>query len=153
MDRRALLRAASSAAHVSLLLGLGLVPKSVLAAWPENAFHSREAADVERLLFADREVQDSDDILVDAPDIAENGASVPVEVKIRLPFVTTLTLLSETNPFPLLARAHFTPEVEPRLALRVKLGATGKLVAVVEANGELFRATRLVKVTAGGCGG
>ncbi len=153
MYRRTLLRAAASAAHVSILLSLGLVPKSVLGAWPVSAFHSRNMADVERLLFADREVQDSDDIIIDAPDIAENGASVPVEVRIGLPAVTTMALLSDSNPFPLLARAHFTPEVEARLALRVKLGGTGRLVALVEANGKLSRATRLVKVTTGGCGG
>ena len=153
MNRRCLLRAALSAAQLSLLLGMGLAPRHLLAAWPERAFNARGIADVEALLFGDREVEDSDQISIDVPDIAENGASVPVEVQVKLQAVKSLTLVAHSNPFPLLARAHFTPGVEPKIAMRVKLGGTGKLTAIVEADGSLYRAARRIKVTAGGCGG
>lgn len=153
MQRRTLLQAALSAAQLSLFLGFGLLPKRVLATWPEEAFHAGRPADVERLLFGDRGIEDSDQITIDVPDIAENGRSVPVEVGVDIADSKELTLLSTANPFPLLARAHFTPEVIPRISLRVKLGGTGRLIAIVEANGMLYRATRLIKVTAGGCGG
>jgi sulfur-oxidizing protein SoxY len=153
MQRRILLRAAWSAAQLSLFVGAGLVPKVVLGAWPEQAFNAESTSDAERLLFGERAVEPSDQIAIEAPDIAENGRVVPVEVTSSLPGTTSISLLSETNPTPLLARAHLTPDVAPRIAIRVKLGETGNLVAVVEADGKLHRAARSVKVTAGGCGG
>ena len=94
-----------------------------------------------------------DKVKLTAPDIAENGRVVPVEVAIDLPAPKALVLLSDGNPFPLLARAHFTPDVEPRVSIRVKMGQSANLIALVEADGNLHRATRAVKVTAGGCGG
>ena len=153
MQRRILLRAAWSAAQLSLLVGAGLMPKAVLGAWPEQAFNAESTADAERLLFGERGIVPSDEIVIEAPDIAENGRVVPVEVSSSLPGTTSISLLSETNPTPLLARAYLTPKVAPRIAVRVKLGGTGNLVAIVEADGRLYRATRPVKVTAGGCGG
>jgi len=136
-----------------LALSIGLIPKRVLATWPADAFHAETLSDTERLLFGGREIEESDRITMDAPDIAENGRNVPVEVRTDLPGLQSMTLLSNSNPFPLLARASFTPRVKPRLALRFKLGGTGTLLAVVEADGKLYRATRNVKVTSGGCGG
>ena len=153
MQRRTLLQAAATVAQVSLALSIGLLPKRVLATWPADAFHSENLSDAERLLFEGREIADSDRITMDAPDIAENGRNVPVEVTTDLPGLQSICLLSDSNPFPLLARAHFTSSVRPRLALRFKLGGTGTLIAVVEAQGTLYRATRKVKVTSGGCGG
>ncbi len=78
---------------------------------------------------------------------------MPVEVSITLPAATTLTRLSDGNPFPLLARARLTGAIDPWVATRVKLGQSARLIAVVEAEGGLYRASRPVKVTAGGCGG
>jgi sulfur-oxidizing protein SoxY len=153
MQRRTLLRAAGSAAQLSLLIGVGLVPTRALGAWPEEAFEADRLTEAQRLLFGDAAIADSDRITIEAPDIAENGRVVPVEVHTDLPGARTVTIFSDTNPAPLLARASFTPAVAPRIALRVKLGATGSLVAVVEADGGLYRAARAVKVTAGGCGG
>ena len=154
MKRRTLLKAAVTTAQLSLLVGAGaIIPRRLLAQWPADAFHGEKLDDVEKLLFGARSIGDSDLIKIDAPDIAENGRNVPVEVRIELPAVESVTLFSDTNPAPLLARGHFTPEVAPRLALRVKLGGTGNLIAIAEADGKLYRATRPVKVTAGGCGG
>jgi sulfur-oxidizing protein SoxY len=153
MQRRILLRAAASAAQLALLVGAGLVPTRILGAWPGQAFEAEELADAQRLLFGDGAIDDSDQITIEAPDIAENGRIVPVEVRTDLPGARSVTLLSDTNPAPLLAKANFTPAVEPRVSLRVKLGGTGRLIAIVEADGGLYRATRPVKVTAGGCGG
>ena len=153
MQRRNLLQVAAMAAPVSIALSVGLIPRRLLAAWPADAFHAENLSAAEPLLFEGREVEDSDRITIEAPDIAENGRNVPVEVRTDLPGLQSMILLSDSNPFPLLARARFTPRVEPRLALRFKLGGTGTLVAVVEADGKLYRATRMVKVTSGGCGG
>jgi sulfur-oxidizing protein SoxY len=124
-----------------------------MAEWPSDAFNAEDLGDAERLLFGERPVEETDRIAIDAPDIAENGRNVPVDVTTALPGATSITLLSDTNPFPLLARAHLTPKIAPRIATRVKLGGTGNLIALVEADGGLYRAKRSVKVTAGGCGG
>jgi sulfur-oxidizing protein SoxY len=124
-----------------------------MAEWPSDAFNAEDLGDAKRLLFGERSVEETDRIAIDAPDIAENGRNVPVEVTTALPGATSITLLSDTNPFPLLARAHLTPKIVPRIATRVKLGGTGNLIALVEADGGIYRAKRSVKVTAGGCGG
>ena len=154
MKRRTLLRAAITTAQLSLLIGAGtILPRRLLAQWPADAFHAEKLGDAERLLFGERPIEDSDLVSIEAPDIAENGRNVPVEIRVALAAAASVSLFSDKNPFPLLARARFTPAVAPRLALRVKLGDSGKLIAVVEADGKLYRATRPVKVTAGGCGG
>ncbi|MEA3273984.1 MAG: thiosulfate oxidation carrier protein SoxY [Pseudomonadota bacterium] len=152
MERRCFLQAGLATAELSLLLASGLVPTRVLAEWPSDAFHAGNMAEIERILFGDAQIEDTDQITIDAPDIAENGAKVPVDVRVQLPGAESLVLLSEKNPFPLLAQAHFTPEVESDLSVRVKMGDTGNLVAIVEADGKLYRAVRAVKVAAGGCG-
>jgi sulfur-oxidizing protein SoxY len=152
MQRRHLLQGAAGALPLAAL-GLAGLPRPVRAAWPERAFHDQDLAAVEADLFGDRTPQDSDAVVITAPEIAENGRVVPVEVSIDLPAPRTLTLLSDANPYPLLARAHFTPAVEPRVSLRVKLGESANLIALVEADDGLYRAARAVKVTAGGCGG
>lgn len=154
MQRRTLLKAAATSAQLSLLLAAGLAPRRLLAAWPTEAFHADQLRNAENLLFGGQPIEDSPMIEITAPDIAENGRNVPVEVSFELPGESaSLSLLSDTNPYPLLARAQFTPEVATRLSLRVKLGATGHLIAIVETDGRLYRAKRPVKVTAGGCGG
>lgn len=153
MQRRSFLGAALTTAQLSLLVASGLMPRRVLADWPADAFHAESLPDAERMLFGDRAIEDTDKISIEAPDIAENGRKVPVEVRFELPGADILVLLSEKNPFPLLARAHLTPEIAANLSLRVKMGGTGDLVAIVQADGRLYRTRRAVKVTAGGCAG
>jgi sulfur-oxidizing protein SoxY len=153
MQRRQLLRGSAAAAPLAALYLSGLLPRPLLAAWPDQAFHAEELAAAHTDLFGDRTVEDSDAIAITAPDIAENGRVVPVEVSIDLPAPERLALFSDANPFPLLAQAHFTAAVEPRLSVRVKLGQSANLIALVEADGKLYRASRAVKVTSGGCGG
>lgn len=149
MKRRTLLRSIAAA----LPTVIGLIPARLMASWPADAFQNEDLGETERLLFGERTIEDSDRIQIVAPKIAENGRNVPVEVTTDLPGLESMTLFSDSNPSPLLARARFTPEAGPRLAMRFKLGGSGKLIAVVEAEGKLYRAALPVKVTAGGCGG
>ncbi len=153
MKRRRLLQAAAGATPLYLMAGAGLTSRRLLAEWPADAFHAEQLAEAERLLFGERPITESEAVLIEAPNIAENGRNVPVEVRITLPNTTAVSLFSDANPVPLLARVHFTPAVAPRISIRVKLGGSGNLLAVAEASGSLYRATRAVKVTAGGCGG
>ena len=153
MQRRDAIRTGISATSLATLWAAGLLPGTVLAAWPSDAFHAEDLASAETLLFGDADIEDSDLIETTAPYVAENGRVVPVDVAIQLPEPKSLVLLSDGNPFPLLAQARFTPQVTPRLGVRVKLGQSANLIALVESGGKLYRKTRAVKVTAGGCGG
>jgi len=158
MQRRKLLETGCIAMPLAAL-GLGaLLPARARAAatahaWPERAFHAEAVDAVVAELFGDRNAEDSARITLTAPDVAENGRVVPIEVAADLPGVETMTVLSDGNPYPLLARAHVTPAIAPRVSIRVKMGQSANLIALVEADGKLYRATRAVKVTAGGCGG
>jgi sulfur-oxidizing protein SoxY len=137
----------------SLAAALVVIPARLRADWPTDAFYAEALTDAQQLLFGEREIEDSTRLVIDAPEIAENGRNVPVEVRTDLAGLQSITLLSDSNPSPLLARARFTPAAAPRLALRFKLGGSGNLIAIAEADGKLYRAVRPVKVTAGGCGG
>jgi sulfur-oxidizing protein SoxY len=158
MQRRRLLQTGITAAPFAALGLTGILPARALAAtaavgWPDAAFHAETLDAAIAELFGERSAKDSDRITLTAPDIAENGRVVPVEIATDLPDVRTMTVLSDGNPFPLLARAHVTPAVRPRVSIRVKLGQSANLVALVETDDALYRSTRPVKVTAGGCGG
>lgn len=157
MQRRRFLENGVAAAPI-LALGLGgLVPARTFGAgthaWPSNAFHAEDLDTAISELFGAAAAQDTDHIRLTAPDIAENGRIVPVELETDLPGARTMAVLSDGNPFPLLARAQVTPAVAPRVSVRVKMGQSANLIALVEADGGLYRTTRAVKVTAGGCGG
>ena len=88
----------------------------------------------------------------DMPDVAENGAVVPVTVASRLPRTDRIALIVESNPFPLVARFDFEPGTEPFLATRVKLAQTGTAHALVQADGRLYWTSRDTRVVMGGCG-
>ncbi len=96
---------------------------------------------------------DSKDITITSPDIAENGAVVPVAVTSNLPKTQEIYILVEKNPNPLTA-AFVVPEgTEPFVSTRAKMGESSKIYAVVKADGKLYSTSRETKVTLGGCGG
>jgi sulfur-oxidizing protein SoxY len=159
MQRRRLLVAGLATPPLAALAPAGLLPGRALAAtaaadaWPATAFNAETLDAAIAALFGDRSAEETDRISLTAPDIAENGRVVPVDVAVDLPGVRTLAVLSDGNPYPLLARAQVTPAVAPRVSIRVKLGQSANVIALAETDGGLYRATRAVKVTAGGCGG
>src|ERR671931_183443 len=95
----------------------------------------------------------SDKIKLDAPEIAENGAVVPVSVTTTLPDVTSISFLVAENPIVLVASYKIPAGTVPSVANRIKMAKTSKVTVLVEAGGKLFRADKEVKVTVGGCGG
>ncbi len=158
MQRRQLLRTGLAAAVPLATLGLNGWPSAralaaTVDAWPEAAFHAEALDGAIAALLGEHDAADSDRIVIEAPDIAENGRVVPVEIGTDLPGARSVTVFSDGNPFPLLARARLTSAVAPRVSIRVKLGQSANLIALVEADGGLYRATRAVKVALGGCGG
>ena len=137
-----------------LAAGLGalLLSGPARAAWPEAAFEAKQTDDVMGQLGG-KDAAASDAIIITAPDIAENGAVVPISVSTTLPEVTRVSILVAKNPLPLTSTYDLTPGAVPYVATRVKMLETSDVVALVEAGGKTYTATREVKVTIGGCGG
>jgi len=129
-----------------------LKPFAALAAWSKDAFGAKSAADALKSLGA-AGAQPSKDIVIEAPQIAENGAVVPVEITSNLPGTTALIVLVEKNPFPLAGRFDFKDGALPFVKLNVKMGETSDVRVVAQAGGRYYTATKEIKVTIGGCGG
>jgi len=139
----------------SLLAVLGLLlakPLTVLAAWNEQAFGAKTAADALKSIGATAAAP-SQDILIEAPQIAENGAVVPIEISSNIPGTTSIAVVIEKNPFPLAGKFDFKENALPFVKLNVKMGETSDVRVVAVAGGKQFVATREIKVTIGGCGG
>ena len=139
----------------SLLAFLGLLlakPLGVLAAWNEQAFGAKTAADALKGIGASAAAP-SKDIVIDAPQIAENGAVVPIEISSNVPGTSAIAVVIEKNPFPLAGRFEFKEGALPFVKLNVKMGETSDVRVVAFAGGKQFSATREIKVTIGGCGG
>jgi sulfur-oxidizing protein SoxY len=153
--RRLILRGAGAVA----LTGLGIVlfnPADVFAAandkYPEDAFKQKGAADAIKSLYG-RTAEPSDKVKLDAPEIAENGAVVPISVSTTLTEVTSIAFLASENPNALAAVYRIPPGTVPSVANRLKMAKTCDVIVIVEAGGKLYSATKEVKVTVGGCGG
>ena len=98
--------------------------------------------------------EDSKDIQIRAPEIAENGAVVPINITSRVPNTQSIAVLIEKNPNALAAKFDFPAGTDPTLSTRVKIGQSSNVHALIKtADGKYFVATREVKVTLGGCGG
>jgi sulfur-oxidizing protein SoxY len=139
------------------LVGLGNFPfGAALAAandkWPEDAFTQKAEADAIKSLYG-KTAEPSDKVKLDAPEIAENGAVVPISVATTLTDVTSISILVADNPNALAASYNIPPGTIPGVANRLKMAKTSNVTAIVEAGGKLYSATKEVKVTVGGCGG
>lgn len=149
-SRRLLLQGAGSVA----LIGLGGMP--ALAAdndkYPEDAFKQKGDADAIKSLYG-KAAEASDKVKLDAPEIAENGAVVPIAVATTLTGVTSISFLVSENPNALAAFYVIPEGTVPAVANRLKMAKTCNVIAIVEAGGKLYSATKEVKVTVGGCGG
>jgi sulfur-oxidizing protein SoxY len=134
-------------------LAFGLLrPWAAFAAWNKDAFGAKSAPDALKSLGA-ANAASSRDIVIDAPQIAENGAVVPIEISSNIPGTRSISVLIEKNPFPLAGKFDFMDGALPYVKLNVKIGETSDVRVVAEAGGKHFVATREIKVTIGGCGG
>ena len=153
--RRLMLQGAGSVA----LVGLGNIPFGLTPAlaaandkYPEDAFKAKGDADAIKALYG-KTAEPSDKVKLDAPEIAENGAVVPISVTTTLADVTSISFLVSENPNALAASYRIPAGTLPSVANRLKMAKTGNVIAIVEAGGKLYSATKEVKVTVGGCGG
>jgi sulfur-oxidizing protein SoxY len=120
--------------------------------YPEDAFKQKSDADAIKSLYG-KALEASDKVKLDAPEIAENGGVVPISVTSTLEGVTSISFFVSENPNAL-AASYLIPEgTLPSVANRLKMAKTTNVVAIVEAGGKLYSATKEVKVTVGGCGG
>ncbi|EKS28894.1 thiosulfate oxidation carrier protein SoxY [Afipia felis] len=154
-SRRSLLKGAALATVFGASLN---VMRSVAAfaadaaGWPADAFKQKNEADALKALYG-KSAEASDKVKLDAPEIAENGAVVPISVSSTLPKVTAISVLVLENPYALAASYKIPEGTLPSVSNRLKMAKTSKVVAIVEADGKLYSATKEVKVTVGGCGG
>jgi sulfur-oxidizing protein SoxY len=136
-----------------MLASTGLFPQYAVAAYNKTAFEAKTLAEVLKALGAGAPVE-SKDVTIGAPDIAENGAVVPLTASTTLPGVKQMLLLVEKNPAALVAIFNITDSVEPNVATRAKMGQSSDVYAVaIMADGKALYAKKEVKVTLGGCGG
>ena len=154
MNRRQVLKRAGASGALAAAFAAGVLrPEELLAAdWNKDAFGSKTAADALKSLGAASPV-DSNDIVIDAPQIAENGAVVPIEITSNVPNTRSIAVLIEKNPFPLAAKFDFLEGAVPFVKVNVKMGESSNVRVVAEAGGKHYTATKEVKVTIGGCGG
>ena len=153
-QRRILLKGSLAASALGVAVGSGLLtPRAVLAAWPEAAFKAKDPAGAMKALTGMDQMSESADIRIKAPDIAENGAVVPVTVDTSIADVETISVIAVNNPLPLVASYQLGEGTEGFVSTRIKMGKSGDVVAVVKAGGKLHSAKKEVKVTIGGCGG
>lgn len=152
--RRTFLKGAGAAGTVAVAVAAGLLkPTEVLAAeWNKAAFDAKGMPDALKVLNATG-AADSKDIIIKAPDIAENGAVVPVEVTSKIAGTNSIALMVEKNANPLTANFDLTNGADGYVSTRIKMGQTSNVRVMVKAGGKVFTAVKEVKVTIGGCGG
>jgi len=142
-----------SATVAGLLAAAGLLPQVAQAAWSQAAFDAKTVADAVKALGGSAPVE-SKDVTLTGPDIAENGAVVPVGCATTLPGVKRLLLLVEKNPNVLAAVFDVTDSVDANFNTRVKMGQSSNVIAVaMTADNKVFFSQKEIKVTLGGCGG
>jgi sulfur-oxidizing protein SoxY len=134
-------------------LACALMSKTALADWPSAIFDAEKKNDVLKQLFGDEKIEQSSLIEIKAPEIAENGAVVPVNVNTNLPNVESVSIIVDENPHPLAAQFVTQPGGNPNVGTRIKLAEKSNVTAIVKSNGKLYSQTKYVKVTKGGCGG
>ena len=149
-QRRALLKAATvvSAALAATLFK----PLVAWATWNKDAFGAKTTADALKSIGAADGVA-SKDLVIEAPQIAENGAVVPIEITSNIPGTTSIALVIDKNPFPLAGKFDFMEGALPFVKVNVKMNETSEVRAVAVAGGRNYVATKEIKVTIGGCGG
>ncbi|HMM46448.1 MAG TPA: thiosulfate oxidation carrier protein SoxY [Thiobacillaceae bacterium] len=151
--RRNVLKGAAGAGTVAVAVAAGLLkPTQALAAWNKAAFDAKNVGDVLKGLGA-ASPADTRDVTIKAPDIAENGAVVPVEVTSNIDGTTSIAIIAEKNGTPLVGNYNLAGGATGFISTRIKMGQTSLVRAVVNAGGKSYTTAKEVKVTIGGCGG
>ncbi len=152
--RRILLKGSLAAGSVGVAVAAGLLtPRLVLADWNAAAFESKDVSAALKGLLGSDAMETNDAVVVKAPDIAENGAVVPVTVETTLSDIAYIAIIASGNATPLVASFALGAAAMPFVSTRIKMGKTADVIAVVKQGDKLFSNAKNVKVTIGGCGG
>ena len=153
-NRRVLLKGTFAAGATGIAISAGLLtPKAVLAAWPKAAFEAKDSKAALEASMGSSSATESADIKLKAPDIAENGAVVPITVTSEIANTEAITVIVAENATPLAATFNLGATTTGFVSTRIKMGKTSDVTAVVKAGGKLYSTSKNVKVTIGGCGG
>ncbi|HEV8260712.1 MAG TPA: thiosulfate oxidation carrier protein SoxY [Burkholderiales bacterium] len=145
--RRSVLRAVAVAMATAMLRPLQLLA----GGWNKAAFDARAVADALKGIGVTA-TEDSDRIVLKAPEIAENGAIVPLEIASQIPGTEAIYILVDKNPQPLTAVFEFANGAEAFVATRIKMNESSRVRILARAGGKFYATMREVKVTIGGCG-
>jgi sulfur-oxidizing protein SoxY len=152
-QRRAALREGGVLGVLGVLLAAGMLhPGTARAQWNKAAFDSKSVGDTLNALGLGGSAA-SPAIVLEAPEIAENGAVVPVKVSTQLPRVDRIAVLVEKNPTMLSAVFALAVDTEASIVTRVKMAETSQVIVAVRSDGKVYTVSKEVKVTLGGCGG
>ncbi len=153
-NRRVLLKGTFAAGATGIAISAGLLtPKAVLAAWPKAAFEAKDVNAALEASLGSSATTESGDIKLKAPDIAENGAVVPVTVTSKIADTESISIVVPKNAMPLAATFNLGATTKGFVSTRIKMGKTSDVIAVIKAGGKLYSTSKNVKVTIGGCGG
>lgn len=141
-------------AGTALLAALGSLLKPLVAFAERNsaAFSAETEAEATAEFFPDQNITPSNAIKISVHNLVENGAVVPVEISAKLPEISSITILVEKNPNPMIADFSLGPECSGFIATRIKMAESSDIVAVIRSQGKLFSARKFVEVIEGGCG-
>ena len=140
-------------ASCGTLVGIGaLMPRLVLADWPEAAFNAEDQNSAIEILFKDEEdYEESVDVMLKAPDFVDDGEVVPVTVSTNLEGVERISIFVDKNPSPLVCDMNIPEGTQAYLATRVRMAQTAKVTAVVKVGEELFSQSKTIEVNVGSC--
>lgn len=152
--RRTVIQGSSGAAVMALAASAGLFrPETAFAqGWNKAAFETKSLADTIKAMGGSTSAE-SKEVVINSPDIAENGAVVPFTISSRLPKTEAMALLVEKNPNVMVGSYSIPAGTEANVTMRAKMGQTSNVIAVVKADGKFYHSVKEVKVTIGGCGG
>ena len=154
--RRQALKSGGGLTLATLLVAAGwLKPGDAVAAdaWNKSAFETKSLDETMKALGGGTPAASKDIAFFSTPDIAENGAVVPIGITSSVPKTESIAILVEKNPNMLAAVFDIPPGTEPSLSTRIKMGQTSNVFALVKADGKYYVASKEIKVTLGGCGG
>jgi len=154
-QRRDWLKQGGAVTVLTLLAAAGWVTPGAAfgEAWSKSAFDTHSLDETVKALSGSAPVPSNDIVFFSTPDIAENGAVVPIGVTSNVPKTESIAILIEKNPNTLAAVFDIPPGTEPSLSTRVKMGQSSNVYALVKADGKYYVASKEIKVTLGGCGG
>ena len=155
VKRREVMKQGGGVTLLALVTAAGwLAPRDAAAqSWNKAAFETQTMDETMKALGGAAPVPSKDIQFVSTPDIAENGAVVPVGVTSAVPKTESIAILVEKNPNLLAAVFDIPAGTDPSLSTRIKMGQSSNVYALVKADGKYYVASKEIKVTLGGCGG